>query len=69
MHPGCNSMDILYKLIYWLVEYLVNRSVIINCWRHFNWQEAVAAIHIIAMKLYWRYLNLTDGKKIAKPPN
>ena len=27
------------------------------------WQKAVAAIHIIAMKLYWRYFNLVDRQK------
>ena len=32
------------------------------------WQKAVAATHIIAMKLYWRHLNLADGQKIVKPP-
>jgi len=33
------------------------------------WRKAVAAIHIIAIKLYWRHLYLADGRKIAKPPN
>ena len=33
------------------------------------WRKAVAAIHVIAMKLYWRHLNLADRRKIAKPPN
>ena len=33
------------------------------------WRKAVAIIHTIAMKLYWRHLNLADRRKIAKPPN
>ena len=33
------------------------------------WRKAVAVIHTIAIKLYWRHLNLADGLKIAKPPN
>ena len=36
------------------------------------WRKAVATIHIMAMKLYWRHLNLADRRKIAKlksPPN
>ena len=37
-----------------------------RCWHHLIWQKAVAAIHIKAMKLYWRYLNLVDRRKIAK---
>ena len=32
-------------------------------------RKAIAAMRIIAMKLYWCYLNLADGQKIAKPPN
>ena len=60
---------VLYKYIYWRVEYLANRLIIV-----FGvtliWQKAVAAIYLIAVKLYWRYLNLVDGQKIAKsPPN
>ena len=38
------------------------------------WRKAVAAIHIITMKLYWRHLNLADMKnrqtaKLKSPPN
>ena len=29
------------------------------------WRKAESAIHLIAMKLYWCYLNLADGQKIA----
>ena len=33
------------------------------------WQKAVAPMQIIAMKLYWHYLNLANRQKITKPPN
>ena len=32
-----------------------------RCWCHFNLQKVLAAMHIIAMKLYWHKLNLADG--------
>jgi len=55
------------------VEYLANRSVIVV---HVTliWRKAVAAIHIIAMKLYWCHLNLADRRncqtaKLKSPPN
>jgi len=47
---------------------LANQSVII-VGVTLSWRKAVAAIHIIAITLYWRHLNLADGRKIAKPPN
>ena len=54
--------------IYWRVKYLANWSVIV-VGVTLIWQKAVAAIHIIAIKLYWHHLNLADGRKIAKSPN
>ena len=60
----CTSVHICtipYKQIYWQVEYLANRLVIV-VGVILTWQKAVA------MKLYGCYLNLADTK-IAKPPN
>ena len=54
--------QIPYKWIYWQAEYLANRSVIV-VGVTLIWRKAVAAIHIIAIKLYWRHLNLADGQK------
>ena len=62
------SVLILCKQIYRQVKYLANQSAII-VGVTLIWQKAEAAIHIIAMTLHWRHLNLADGREIAKPPN
>ena len=49
-------------------KYLANRSVIV-VGVTLIWRKAEVAIHIIAMKLYWRCLNLADRRRIPKPPN
>ena len=46
---------------FWIYSIVVGNTLI--------WRKAVAAIHIIAIILYQRYLNLADGQKIAKLPN
>ena len=46
--PFCiGQANILYKLIYWRVEYLANQSVII-VGVTLIWQNAEAAIHVIS---------------------
>ena len=45
--------------IYWRVEYLTNWSVIV-VGVTLIWQKVVAAVHIIAMKIYWHYVNFED---------
>ena len=51
-----------YQYFYWQVEYLVNRLIAIVGVTLIR-QKAVAGIHMKAIKLYWRHLNLTDRKK------
>ena len=41
---------------------MVNRSVIVVGVTSI-WRKAVAAIHIIAMRVYWRHLNLANRRK------
>ena len=52
-------------LSYWRVEYLAN-WLVIDVGVTLILRKAVAAMHIIAMILYWRYLNLANEQKIAK---
>ena len=56
-------------MLIYRISRFIGESVGNCCWRHLNLvRKAVAAMHITAMKLYWRYLK-SDRQKIAKLSN
>ena len=60
--------DIPYKWIYWRVEYLANRSIIV-VGVTLIWRKAVAVIHVNSYKTILALFNFGGQTKIAKLPN